>query len=218
MQPFTKPKPTASTDRHIIGGESVEVVAWCDDAGRPLAVNGSDIAPVIGAPGEERLFLITRGTSERTGSAPVATVVGCRRETQDDGTPRMLDDGAPALIWRDYYVRPDGALFAFNVPTLGDEQTLSRMVRVNGGSKLRDLYLVKGFRFATQDEFKAALAKANEGRAKEERRRASMTPEGRATEMARMQADAMREALSTFGGAVMQQGRSEQRKGGGANG
>lgn len=106
--------------------------------------------------------------------------------------------GRVTLVSKDIYVRRNGTLFTVPVYEKGSEQTISRWMSLGNGEQ-QDLYLRKGFRFATAKDVVAMLEKTAHNVAAAVRRKDAEDPLKRDERLAIL----LKEALVPYRGATV---------------
>lgn len=111
-----------------------------------------------------------------------------------------LDNGGVGEISYQIYVKPDGTLFELPMddadPDPGNEATSLVGRRSSGRRKPVDTYLAKGFRYATQKDIDAALAKTKANEAAAAERIARRDPVYVERERAKIQAEEMAKVIA----------------------
>lgn len=115
--------------------------------------------------------------------------------------------GRVTLVSKDIYVRRNGTLFTVPVYEKGSEQTISRWMSLGNGEQ-QDLYLRKGFRFATAKDVVAMLEKTAHNVAAAVRRKDAEDPLKRDERLAIL----LKEALVPYRGATVNGALAEAEK------
>lgn len=108
--------------------------------------------------------------------------------------------GRTVMISYDVYVRRNGTMFRLPVYERGDQQTVSRWTQTGNGPQ-RDLYLSKGFRWATAKDFVDVLEKAVKNKAADTKRKEAQDPLKAQAAMT----ETLKEALLAYRGATIKE-------------